>query len=73
MGFAICTGSCAGCGRVFSFNPVRVPSVRINDVREPVCETCIRAANTERLRMGLEPFHVPDNAYEAVDEAELYG
>ncbi len=71
MGYALCTGHCAACGRLFMFNPVRVPSVRINGEREPVCETCMRAANVERRRRNLEPFDIPSDAYEACDEAEL--
>jgi len=71
MGFVLCTGCCAACGRLFTFNPVRVPSMRINGVREPICEPCIRAANADRVKAGLEPFHVPGDAYQAVDESEL--
>lgn len=73
MGYALCTGSCAACGRLFMFNPVRVPSVRINGEREPVCSTCMQMANTERQRRGLEPLPIAPDAYEAVDESELYG
>lgn len=71
MGFALCTGTCAACHRLFMFNPVRVPSVRINGEREPVCEACMRAANVERAKRGLEPFVILPDAYEACDEAEL--
>lgn len=73
MGFALCTGSCAACHRLFMFNPVRVPSVRVNGEREPVCRACMDAANAERKSRGLEPFPIADDAYEAVDESELYG
>lgn len=71
MGCAICTGTCAACGRLFMFNPVRVPSVRINGEREPVCEACMNAANVERTKRGLEPFPILPDAYEPCDEAEL--
>jgi len=73
MGYALCTGMCAACRRLFSFNPVRVPSVRINGSRDPVCRECIEAANVERRARGLEPFPVAADAYEACDESELYG
>lgn len=71
MGFALCTGTCAACHRLIIFNPVRVPSVRIEGEREPVCEACMKAANVERVKQGLEPFVILADAYEPCDEAEL--
>lgn len=71
MGYAICTGQCAGCRRIFSFNPVRVPSIRVNGVREPLCRTCVDTVNAHRLKSGLEVFPIPEDAYEPVDESEL--
>ena len=73
MGYAFCTGRCYCCKRVFSFNPVKVPSVRINGVKEPVCRSCIEAANPERVKNGLEPFVPHPDAYEPCDESELGG
>ena len=45
MGYAIATGTCYTCGALFNFNPVRVPSVRVDGVREPICRACIDRAN----------------------------
>lgn len=71
MGFAICHGACANCGKLFSFNPHRVPSIRVNDVREPVCCVCIKEANAKRKELGLEPIVTLFDAYEPLPEEEL--
>jgi len=71
MGYVFCTSSCANCGRLFSYNPMRVPSVRVKGAREPVCETCIRRANQLRIANGLDPFVVLPDAYQPCDESEL--
>jgi len=65
MAYMICTGHCIGCGRMFNFNPYRVPSVRVDGVREPCCRQCVEMANSLRLEKGMEPFAIPDDAYEA--------
>lgn len=70
-GYVFCAGQCISCGRTFSFNPVRVPSVRINGNREPVCESCIIRANPLRIKRGLEPVEILPGAYEPVPEHEL--
>jgi len=71
MGFAIMMGNCINCGQQFSFNPHKVPSVRINGKREPVCRQCIEAANPERIKRGLPPFEIHPDAYEPIPEEEL--
>jgi hypothetical protein len=71
MGYAICIGTCMGCGRTFRFNPNRVPSIRINGVREPVCRQCVERANHHAREKGEPEFVIPANAYEAIDESEL--
>ena len=72
MGFAICTGRCIGCGRLFSFNPLTVPSSSaITGDREPICSSCIERINTKRVAGGMPAFPVPSDAYEACDEADL--
>ena len=46
MGFAFMTGNCWVCRKLFSFNPVRVPSIRDGSgVRQPICRECIEMAN----------------------------
>ncbi len=71
MGFAMCMGPCFGCGKTFSFNPVRVPSIRVEGVKQPVCRECIEAANPKRVANGLDPIEILPGAYEACDESEL--
>jgi hypothetical protein len=71
MGYALCTSACANCYRIFSYNPVRVPSVRVNGRREPVCLDCITRANPKRIAKGLDPLVVHPDAYIACDEGEL--
>jgi hypothetical protein len=72
MGYAFMTGNCWVCRKLFTFNPVRVPSIRDGSgVRQPICRNCIEMANRVRVIKGMEPFPVPGDAYEACDEAEL--
>lgn len=71
MGLVVVMSSCIGCGKTFSFNPHKVPSVRINGVREPVCIDCVNRANPIRASKGLEPIVVLPGAYDHIDENEL--
>ena len=71
MGLVAVWSACGGCGRVFSYNPHRVPSVRVDGVRVPICRDCIEAANPVRVERGLEPFQVHPDAYEPIPEGEL--
>ena len=73
-------GPCWSCGRMFTFNPDRVPSIQIDPVtqrptdlggdpararREPICADCVERANAERRRDGREPIVVLPGAYDA--------
>ena len=71
MGYVFALSACCGCGRLFTYSPVRVPSVMVNGTREPICEDCVRVANPRRIANGLEPIPVLPGAYDACDEAEL--
>jgi hypothetical protein len=71
MGYALCHARCIGCQRLFAFNPVRVPSIRIDGVREPICQACVDRANPRRIANGLAPIIPAPDAYEACDESEL--
>jgi hypothetical protein len=53
------------------YNPHKVPSIRHNGFREPVCRECIEHANPIRVKNGLEPFKIDPQAYEPIDEHEL--
>ncbi len=70
-GYVMAYGACWSCGLPFSFNPHRVPSLRVDDVRQPVCSTCMVFANKKRVEMGLEPHPILPDAYEALPEGEL--
>lgn len=71
MGYAMAMSECVGCGKVFTYNPVRVPSIRINGVREPICATCVERVNPKRKANGLPPIVPAPDAYTGCHEAEL--
>lgn len=71
MGYALATSPCIGCGRLFSYNPVRVPSITIAGDRKPICRDCVARANPMRVANGLDPIVPLPDAYEACDEGEL--
>jgi hypothetical protein len=71
MGVAFCIGPCVCCRVPFVFNPMRVPSFRVNGVREPLCERCMGLVNQKRAAIGLPPFTIMPDAYEACEESEL--
>lgn len=56
---------------MISYNPKLVPSVRINDVKEPICRQCIEFANPIRAEKGLPPIEAHPDAYRPVPEEEL--
>lgn len=71
MGFVTCFGPCIVCGIPFAFNPVKVPSVRVNGVREPICRGCVELANPVRKEKGLPEIQILPGAYDAADESEV--
>jgi hypothetical protein len=72
MGFVSLTSACAVCGElIYFYNPLRVPSVRINGSREPICFPCVTMVNRHRAARGLPPCPIADDAYDAVDEQEV--
>jgi len=72
MGYAFMMGYCFACDKMFTFNPLRVPSIKDSrGVKQPVCRECIDRANPMRLKNGLEPIVPADDAYDAVKEEEL--
>jgi hypothetical protein len=72
MGYAFCTSPCFGCGRIFNYNPMRVPSIPLNGKREPICRECVDRANPQRIKNGLEPIVPFPDAYDACEESELH-
>lgn len=71
MGYALAMGTCFACHQPFTFNPVRVPSIRINGSREPICQSCVEKANPMRIANGLKPIVPAPDAYDACEEGEL--
>ena len=65
MAFMQCIGGCINCGRLFHFNPERVPSITVNGQREPVCAACMDNANAKRKFLGLPPWPILPGAYDA--------
>jgi hypothetical protein len=71
MAYAFCASPCVGCHRLFSYNPVHVPSLTVNGSRKPICQACVDRANPRRIANGLPPIVPLPDAYEACDESEL--
>ncbi len=71
MGFCFAFSACAACHVPFCYNPIKVPSVRINGVKEPLCRGCVEEWNARKVAAGYEPQPIPDDAYEPVDERRL--
>mgnify|MGYP000258131711 CR=1 FL=1 len=71
MGYVLAYGNCINCGTLFSFNPAKVPSIRVDGVREPVCRTCIEQANEVRRAAGITELTILPDAYEPCEENEL--
>jgi hypothetical protein len=72
MGYMLAMGPCLGCRKVFSFNPVRVPSCSVvTGKREPICQACVDRLNLIRVENGLQPIVPLPRAYEPGAEDEL--
>jgi hypothetical protein len=65
--YAFCHSHCGACGRLFSYNPKRVPSLN----NTAFCKSCVDEANSTRKDMGLEPHPIHPDAYEPINESEL--
>jgi hypothetical protein len=72
MGYAFMVGNCISCKALITFNPVRVPSLTINGVKEPLCENCFNEWNRiHRTSKGLPPVPLQPDAYGSCGESEL--
>mgnify|MGYP001577686477 FL=1 len=65
MGYMMLMAPCYICGRTFTSNPDRVPSVQR---KHPVCKGCMEAINAKRVALGREPLPIPADAYEPAEE-----
>jgi hypothetical protein len=70
-GYISAVSACIGCKRVFSYNPMLVPSVFVAGAREPICQDCVDRVNPGRVANGLAPIVPRPGAYEACEEGEL--
>lgn len=65
MGYMMIYAPCVVCKKPFASNPNKVPSFRVNGVKEPICKSCLDLVNEKRKEKGLEPFPPPlPGAYE---------
>lgn len=65
MGYMFVIGNCISCNNQITFNPNKVPSIRVNGVREPICENCFNRWNQiHRIDKGLEPIPLNPDAYQ---------
>ena len=64
MAYMFIFGECINCHQPFSFNPHKVPSIRVNGKREPVCSKCIGIANQKRISKGMQRLDIHHDAYE---------
>ncbi len=72
MGYYTVTAPCCNCKNIFSFHPNKVPSIRINGIREPICKTCVDRSNVERKEKGMPLITYTSDAYQVVhDENEM--
>lgn len=62
-GYMTLIAECPFCARVFGSNPNTVPSYQ----NQPICRECVTRINRERIRAGLPPAPVADDAYEPVE------
>lgn len=64
---------CAACGDLMSFNPDKVPSIRINDEgpRVPICRDCADKLNDIIEARGDERIPIQEGAYDAVPLNEV--
>ena len=65
-------GSCVNCKAPINFNPVRVPSIRVNGEKQPLCPACFMQWNQiHRVSQGLEPIPLDPQAYEPEPEENV--
>lgn len=61
--------ACFGCGRLFTYNAERVPSIVMDGTREPICADCVAEANRLRAIYSFEPIRILPGAYDPEEVA----
>ena len=69
-GYVICMATCWCCKHPFACNDHKVPSLRIDGVKQPLCRLCVETANTRRLALGQPPHFIHPDAYNPRREDE---
>ena len=59
MGSMLVIGLCWACGTMMTYSAERVPSIRVNGTRQPICQTCVDRANPTPCRQRPRPDHRP--------------
>jgi len=69
MGYLTMLCDCCACGTLIQCNPDKVPSLRLNGKREPLCRACFGKWNeVHRTSKGLDPVALDPEAYSPLDE-----
>lgn len=71
MGYVLCIAACIGCGSVFSFNPMNVPSLTVEGVRQPVCRTCFERRQAHRQTNDLPVETLLPGAYDPAPASSI--
>ena len=67
MSYMTCTSHCVGCGELISYNPSRVPSIRVNGEKQALCLECATKINQNRIKAGMDACFIPPDAYEPLE------
>ena len=71
-GYVMVIGECVACQNRISFNPVYVPSLRVNGVKRELCKSCFDKWNQiHRTSQGLPLIPLHPEAYEPCPESEI--
>lgn len=70
-GYVFAMGPCLGCNRLFSFNPMKVPSMMFDGHRQPLCRECFAYVNRRRIAVRLPKLVAQPGAYEPMPEEEM--
>lgn len=71
-GYAYIISPCINCGTIIHYHPHKVPSIRVNGNREPLCANCAGEWNRiHRTSKGLPAIPIDPEAYQPCPEHEL--
>lgn len=59
----LAVSACWACGKLFTYDPDRVPSIVVEDVRRPLCLPCVDWANALREGTGEALIYPLPGAY----------